>query len=403
MVQTVEPGRYSERMQSPAALLQWPSGSSRWQRGRHFAGGGGGVKAQAGRISLGAGLETVLSRRAVSVSPRRSPRLLLRRWASPIAKIAVSAGALTLLLHNVDLVAMAEVLGRADGWDLAMVAAIYLMGQALTAWRWRLIASRVGFQEPLSDFLRFYFIGMFFNLFGPSTVGGDVVRALFLGAPSRRRAVAFHTVIFDRLSGLVMLVLVAVTAMALFGRFGLPWPMVLLVAAVGVGMLVGWFLVPPLVRRFLPADGRVSRVVDHDLKPFWTDRSLLLRAAGVSIAFHILQAASLILLGDALSMELDWRYYFIFHPLVSVLSAVPISVAGIGVREAGYVWFLQRQGVPADTAMAFGLLWFVVLLTTSLVGGAVYLWSGSAVPTLRGQRGHGKDQAGDEVQFPSAS
>lgn len=303
--------------------------------------------------------------------------------ASQLAKVGVSAAALLLVVKEVDAASMTRVLSSADRTDVLAVIALYLIGQALTAWRWRMIAARVGFLEPLSDFVRYYFVGMFFNLFGPSTLGGDVVRALYLGAPAGRRAVAFHTVIFDRLSGLVMLVFVAVTAIALFGRFGLPWPMIALVVATGVAMGAGWFLLPSMARRFLARDGRVNRLVERDLKPFWHDRRLLMRTAGISACFHVLQASSLLLLGGAVSMHVDWRYYFIFHPLVSVLSALPVSVAGLGIREAGYVWFLERQGVPRDTAVAFGILWFAVLLASSAVGGLVYLWSGAAVPTLR--------------------
>lgn len=342
--------------------------------------------------------------------PRRSAKALLGRLASQLAKVGVSAAALWLVLRNVDTAAMLRVIRSADPTDVAIVVGVYLVGQAMTAWRWRVIASRVGFTEPLSDFVRYYYVGMFFNLFGPSTLGGDVVRALYLGASAGRRTVALHTVFFDRLSGLVMLVFVAVSAVAMFGRFGLPWPMIALVVATGVGLGAGWFLLPPLARRFLAADGRVNRMLEKDLKPFWNDRGLLSRTAAISIFFHVMQASSLILLGQALSLNVDWRYYFIFHPLVSVLSAVPVSVAGLGIREAGYVWFLQRQGVPADTAMAFGILWFVVLLAASAAGGLVYLWSGAAVPTLRakparGDAGRLPSQAAgeEEAQLPPAS
>ena len=304
-----------------------------------------------------------------------------------LAKLAVSGAAMFLLLHAVDRPSLAEALSTADRLDLAAVLAAYLIGQALTAWRWQLLAERVGFREPFSTFLRHYYVGMFFNLFGPSTVGGDLVRGLYLGAPVGRRTAALSTVLFDRVSGLAMLVLVALGAVALFGRFGLPDPVVALVALAGVGMGVGWFALPPLARRFLPANNRVNVLLRGELGPLWSDRPLLARVGVASVGFHLLQCASLVLLGNALSMHVDWRYYFIFHPLVSVLSAVPVSIAGLGIREAGYVWFLQKQGVPGDTAMAFGVLWFVVLLVSSAAGGLVYLWSGAAVPTLRARSG----------------
>jgi glycosyltransferase 2 family protein len=324
----------------------------------------------------------------VTSTPRRSARAILLRLGTQIAKVGVSAGALYLVLRQVDFDAMLRVIARADVVDVVAVIAIYLAGQAMTAWRWKLIAQRVGFEEGMGEFLRFYFVGMFFNLFGPSTLGGDLVRALYLGAPSARRTMAVHTVLFDRVSGLVMLVFVAVAALGLFGRFGLPWLVIGLVVVTGVGMAVGWFLVPAIVRRVFSTESKIARLVQRDLGPFWNDHALLARAAGVSVVFHVLQCSSLMLLGHALSMEIDWRYYFVFHPLVTVLSAIPVSVAGLGIREAGYVWFLQRQGIDNDIATAFGILWFVVLLASSLVGGLVYLWSGAAVPTLRSQRGH---------------
>lgn len=349
----------------------------------------------------------VVSAPAVTAPVRRFGRPLLRRLASQIAKVGVSAAALWLVLRGVDTGAMVRVLASADWSDVALVVGLYLFGQALTAWRWKMIAARVGFRESMRDFLRFYYIGMFFNLFGPSTLGGDLVRALYLGASASRRTVALHTVFFDRLSGLVMLVFVAVASIAMFGRFGLPWPVVAVVVAVGAAMGVGWFLVPPLARRLFPADGRINRLVQRDLAPFWSDGGLLVRSAGISVCFHVLQTASLILLGSAVSMQVDWRYYFIFHPLVTVLSAIPLSVAGLGIREAGYVWFLQRQGVGGDTAVAFGILWFAVLLASSLVGGVVYLWGGASVPTLRGPRAPREESpgqaAGKGSQFPSAS
>lgn len=326
------------------------------------------------------------------------------RFAAQLAKVGVSAAAMLLVLRQADTDTMLRVLATTDAGDVLAVVLLYLVGQALTAWRWRMIAARVGFSESMPEFLRYYFIGMFFNLFGPSTLGGDLVRSLYLGASAGRRTVALHTVFFDRLSGLVMLVFVAVAAIVMFGRFGLPWPVIAFVAIAGGGIAVGWFLVPALVRRFFASDGRANRLVQRDLGPFWNDGRLLARTAGVSVAFHVLQAASLILLGSAVSMHVDWRYYFIFHPLVTVLSAVPISVAGLGIREAGYVWFLQRQGVSSDTAVAFGILWFAVLLASSLVGGLVYLWNGAAVPTLRGHRGADAQRAPEnEPQLPSAS
>ncbi|HYC56473.1 MAG TPA: lysylphosphatidylglycerol synthase transmembrane domain-containing protein [Candidatus Binatia bacterium] len=303
------------------------------------------------------------------------------------AKILVSVLALWVLWRTIESEDLFRVLASADPVLVAAVVALYLMGQALTAYRWKVIADRLGFRHRLREMTRFYFIGMFFNLFGVSTVGGDLVRSLYLGQRDNRRTLAFHTVLFDRLSGLAMLVLVAVAALLLFGRYDLPWPLVALTVAAGAGLTIGWWIVPPLARRIFSPGSRMLRLIEEDLEPFWRDRQLLIRAAWVSSSFHVLQVFALILLGRSIHMQVEWRYYFIFHPLVTVLSAMPVSLAGLGIREMGYVWFLKRQGVPADTAFAFGLLWFAVLTISSLSGGLVYLLSGASVPVARSPRG----------------
>ncbi|HYB98282.1 MAG TPA: lysylphosphatidylglycerol synthase transmembrane domain-containing protein [Candidatus Limnocylindrales bacterium] len=317
----------------------------------------------------------------------------LRRAAGTAAKLLVSALALWVLWRAVESKDLFRVLASADPLLVGVVVVLYLIGQALTAYRWSVIAHRLGFRHRLREMTRYYFIGMFFNLFGVSTVGGDLVRSLYLGQRDNRRTLALHTVLFDRLSGLAMLVMVAVMALAVFGRFGLPWPLVALTAAAGAALTLGWWIVPPLARRVLPRGSRALRLIEEDLGPFWHDRELLIRAAWVSSGFHILQVLALILLGHAIHMQVDWRYYFVFHPLVTVLSAMPVSLAGLGIREMGYVWFLKRHGVPADTAFAFGLLWFFVLTVSSLTGGLVYLLSGTAVPLARNQGTAGRDAA----------
>ncbi len=306
-----------------------------------------------------------------------------RRRLGLLGKIGVSAGALWILARQVDVGDFLEVLRGANPFSVAAVLAIYLIGQALTAYRWFFIAGKVGFGHGLGEITRYYFIGMFFNLFGPSTLGGDVVRSLYLCERDGRRMIAFNTVLFDRLSGLAMLVVLALLAMVFFGSFDLPFVIVSLTALAGIGMIVGWWLIPVATRLLCKPEGRVRQLVERDLGPFWRDRKLLLRAAWVSLSFHVLQVLSLILLGFAIGLDLDWRYYFVFHPLVTILSAAPVSLAGLGIREMGYVWFLERQEVGHDAALAFGLLWFGVLLAASLTGGLVYLASGSSMPRLR--------------------
>ena len=181
---------------------------------------------------------------------------------------------------------LAAALLQVDPLVVVGAVLLYLSGQFMTAWRWSIISERVGFNAGLGAVTRFYFIGMFFNLFGPSTLGGDVVRALYLGRTNGRRAVALNTVLFDRLSGLAMLVVVVVVAIGVWGRFSLPPWLVWLTWVLGLAMLVGWWLIPWIAGRLLGDTNRLRRLLEDDLAPFWFDRGLLLQAAWVSQRAH---------------------------------------------------------------------------------------------------------------------
>lgn len=296
-------------------------------------------------------------------------------------KLAVSLTAVFLLVRQVNGPGLVAALESAD-WMLTGVAALgYLVGQALSSCRWLVVARSVGFRCTLGQMVRYYFVGMFFNIFGPATVGGDLVRGFYLAGGPERRAAALNTVFFDRLVGLVMLVVVLTAAVGSFGTFGLPPSIAWLAAAAGMVLVAGWWTLPTLARRVLGPDNRWRRLIEVDLAPLWRDRRMLFVTAALSIFFHVCQIGAVILVGEAVGLGVEWTYYFVFHPLVSIFSALPISVAGFGLREVGYVYLLSDVGgVNVDRAAAFSILWFGVLLFSALAGGAVYLFSGEAIP-----------------------
>lgn len=296
-------------------------------------------------------------------------------------KLAVSGGLLLVLFQRVDVGEIGRVLrGARPGWLLAGFV-LYLAGQALSAAKWRVLAVAVGFRESPSRFLENYFVGMFFNAFGLGTVGGDVMRALCLAGPGGRRTLALNTVLADRVSGLLVLLAIALASLLAFRTYDLPamlyWSTLLLSA----GLLVGWRLAPRLLPLVLSAESWLRRMVEVDLAPYWDDYRLLGRASAISLAFHLSQIAVLAILAQALGLAVPWSYFFIFGPLVNVFSALPISWNGLGVREGGYVFFLAHIGVARESAIAFALAWFAIVILAGLVGGAVYLRRGAAPDT----------------------
>jgi uncharacterized membrane protein YbhN (UPF0104 family) len=306
-----------------------------------------------------------------------------------ILQIAFSVAAVALIARRVDLRETGRLLASADVRWVIVAVVMYLGGQVMSAFRWWLIGRSVGLRESFGSYVRFYFIGMFFMFFGPSTLGGDFVRGLYLAEGGGRRARAFNSVVFDRLNGLVILVAIGAAAFVLFPEYRRLAPefalMFWVTVAFGSALLVGWILAPSLVRTFLPADHRVRRFIETDLGPFWTDKKMLLGASAVSFFFHLVQIAAQWVVSRALGITVPVTYICVFHPLVSAIASIPITFSGIGLRETGYLYFLKQIGVADTQAVAYGTLWLLVIVANSVIGGLVFLASGARLPALRDQ------------------
>jgi len=300
-----------------------------------------------------------------------------------LLQLGVSGLAVFLIARTVNLRESAQVIVSARFEYVLAAIALYLVGQVMSAYRWRLIGLSVGLLESLASYVRYYFIGMFFMIFGPSTLGGDVVRSLYLAEHGGGRARAFNSVLFDRLNGLVVLVAIGAASFLLFPEYDLPTPLLLATVTSGSALFLGWWLAPTIVRLILPVGHRIRRFVERDLGPFWRDRRMLIGASLVSLAFHFTQIATQLVVAHALRLDVPFTYICIYHPLVSALAAIPITLFGVGPREWGYLWFLQHIGIAKASGVAYGILWFLVIIVSSLVGGVVFLATGARLPRLR--------------------
>jgi glycosyltransferase 2 family protein len=294
------------------------------------------------------------------------------RWKL-VLKLFVSVGLLAYLARRVDLAQMARFLEAANPWLLVVAWSLYLFGQFLSAVKWRRLATAVGFRAPLSRFVAYYFIGMFFNAFGFGTVGGDMIRALYLAGGAGRRALALNTVVADRVSGLLVLLAIALVSLLVLHQYELPAAIYWGVIAFSAALLGGWRMLPHVLPRLLPAQNRLRRLIERDLAPYWNDGRLLAEIGALSAIFHLSQITVLLILTRALGIEVPPSYCFIVGPLVNVMAAIPVSLNGLGVREGGYVYFLSHVGVPRASAVAFALSWFAVVMLAGAVGGTVYL------------------------------
>jgi uncharacterized membrane protein YbhN (UPF0104 family) len=306
-------------------------------------------------------------------------------------KALVSLGLLSFLLYRIDLTHFVQVFFSARPSYLVWALLAYFVGQMISSVRWAFLARPLGFENPFKDFVEFYLMGMFFNLFAPSTVGGDAGRVFYLARsenkPSDRdRAVsavhAIISVIMDRAIGMGALAWIGAVAVAVFPTYDLPAVVRYVTFALALGCLFGWKLLQSIQRLLPGREHPLGRNLLLALETYRNRWPVLRMAFVLSLAVHFLQAWIQILLGWALGLEIPWSYCFILYPLVSMFSALPVSFNGIGLREGGYLFLLQRIGVGSEKAIAFGLLWFIIVALDSLVGGVVFILHKGSRPSV---------------------
>jgi uncharacterized membrane protein YbhN (UPF0104 family) len=295
-------------------------------------------------------------------------------WLASIwVKLGLSVALLSLLLAETDLSQLAGAVAHASaGWVLAALVG-YIVSQVVSSIRWKMLARPLGFDEPFGYFVASYFTGMYMNLFAPSTVAGDIGRALFLARGQKRKALAFTTVIADRGLGFVVLSWMGALAILIQPKYRLPLPVYYSAWIIPPATLLGWLYGPQLAVRVLAPANRWRRLVEHDLAAYWNDFRLLGETSAVACVFHGIQIGTQILLARALGIHVPLAYFLIFVPVVNILGMLPISFSGIGIREGGYLFFLGQVGVGRAAALALGLLSSVVVLLTGISGGLVFL------------------------------
>jgi uncharacterized membrane protein YbhN (UPF0104 family) len=268
-------------------------------------------------------------------------------------------------------------------WWLAAVG-LYVLTQVVSAFRWRLLAGPLGFHQSLKQFTGYYFIGMFFNLFLPTSVGGDVVRALYLDGGAGRKLAAFLSTFVDRFSGLLVLLALACVAMALC-PIALPSWIPWCVWGAGAGALAGLLLLPVL-KQWTGRFARIRRLTET-AQLYQDHPQLLLYAMGLSLLVQGGNVVIVWMIGRAMGLAIPGAYYWIVVPMVSLLTLAPISLNGMGVREGGMALFLAPVGIGATAALSLAFLWFAVFTSVSLLGGGIYLFGRFPRPQLRDQHG----------------
>lgn len=304
-----------------------------------------------------------------------------------ILQVAVTLGLLWWVFHDPEKRAeMAQALGRADWhWVVAGVA-VFLLTSMLATVRWKVLLAVQDIHMSWVRTWQLFMIGAFFNLFMLGSTGGDVVKMfLTMRETKQHKAAALLSVFMDRVIG--MLALIFLSLVLLYVRYdvlshtqgsAVLLNTLLMLLAASMVIIVGMFVVSALgwvhhLPQWTPLRGRLVEIsaACHLYAKGWRQTFW---AFLVSFPLFALFFTTFYCGARAFTDQLGLIDIYAVLPIVAVITAIPVSVSGIGLREQLFVSLLAPFGIEAPIAVLISVTGFVINMIGSLLGGLVFLF-----------------------------
>jgi len=225
--------------------------------------------------------------------------------------------------------------------------------------------------------------GIFFNLFLPSTIGGDLMRSIDLSAHTKKPEKIVATVLLDRLSGYIGLVITTFLALAFGWKFIHDRSIIIAVSIIAT-LLVVILLV--LFNKFIysrinkllhsPESGRIREAIkgmQEEIHIFRHRKGVIVYNLLLSVAIQFITPLVFWIIGLSLGIRINPIYYFVFLPIIGAITLLPISIGGLGLREATTIYFFGKAGVAGSLSFAMSLLSFFFIVIYGALGGLIYV------------------------------
>lgn len=301
-------------------------------------------------------------------------------WVKTAIKVTVSVTLLVLFVRRVQTGNLMQAFSQLAWWQVTLGGLGYLLSQFISSGRWFLLARSMGIPAKLWRFYDFYLQGMFYSLFLPTSIGGDVGRGVLLSQLTQTNWLkATLSILSERACGFCGLYGFVWVGMAVFTLPGFDLSAKLVLSAIGLLALVitlgfkqveAWPGGHWLIHRVLFKKASES----EELGRIWPHKRILGLSIAMSVGLHCINTlvlwGLLILLGAPISYLLMGTIY----ALAAISAMLPITLSGIGVREGVMVILLTRWGgIPEEAAVALSLVWLSLIIVTTVPGAILAL------------------------------
>ena len=295
-----------------------------------------------------------------------------RSYRGFILRAGLSVAIILFLFWRYDPRPILQILARENpGYFLATLS-LFIAGHVIAAYRWQLLAAIVGVHGSFMEFVAIYFIGFFTNLFVPGLMAGDAARIVYLGRRHNQMAGALASIAANRAYGLLGLFWFAASMVYVFDGGGLPATVTRPILWIGALTLAA-YLVSPWLATLIPSTPRPVRRAIGLIAPYLHHPFKIIPPLALSFALQASRSACQWLLALGLGLDVPIRPFLLVVPIASVFASLPVSLAGLGVREAVYLVLFEMLGVDRNDAVALGLLFFATTILAGLTGALAFV------------------------------
>ena len=310
----------------------------------------------------------------------------MKKWIENSVKVIISLGLIIYLISEADPQKILDVLGHITSPKgfLLLLLAIFLTLAAilLMSIRWKILLKGYGYRLSLSRLYSFYLIGLFFNNFLPTSIGGDVIRIYKAVAEIDERAVGFASVIIERMMGIAATLFMAIVALFFISQeFKSPR---LLYTSIGLFVIIGLFFLVIIRNRpfaimlrlfdkftIFKIGEKLNKLLEA-IHYFKDKRRVLLYV----FLFSLMSQTMIVFMNYALSrafeVDVSLNMLFMVVPVSFVLTMLP-SINGLGVRDLGFVSLLGRVGVSKAGALSLSFMNLLIPMAVSIWGAFLFV------------------------------
>jgi uncharacterized protein (TIRG00374 family) len=301
-----------------------------------------------------------------------------KKYLKPLFNIVVLIVCVFFLINKFDFKKVAEQTKDISYFVFVVSVSISLIRIWLTGLRWEALHPDNEAKLSKWNYFRFSMLAHLFNLFMPGALGGDIVKTLYAVNEQKSKQIkSVIAVIVDRVVGLISIFIFGLLALALnHNTYNFD---ILNLVIICTGLFVFILLIInkkvivffekiinryTFLKRFL---GKIILNWKESVYYYAKNRKKVLYAYLLCIPIHLISFFIFYIFGKSLGMEISFFEMVFSVAIMWLITTLPISIGGIGVREFSLIWLLGIFNILPELAITLSIMVYINTILISLL------------------------------------